>query len=209
MAISDSMEGNSGRCRAQSLHQQEVWIPHKPLQNKLLEDLLFQSLYFILHQNLFSQLKKGKKQIHAQSSYFTCHVFIFVIAYDPYNLVSWATSDNTLLRTLSRAAWHFYRQFMIFVPILEVSPRSAPIHPHGHHTPPLAARLPPAARPRLPALRAGDGSAVPYGPVGKARLVRTRSPHARRSCTRKGRSRYSSSACQVCISKAMPGCGKE
>jgi len=60
--------------------------------------------------------------------------------------------------------------------------------------------------------RAGPqrGPALPRQPPARARLVRTRrSPDARRSCTGKRRSRYSSSACQVCISKAVPGCGKE
>lgn len=40
----------------------ELNIPQNPLQNKLLEDLLFQSLYFILQRDLQTNKKKKKEK---------------------------------------------------------------------------------------------------------------------------------------------------
>lgn len=86
----------------------ELNIPQNPFQNKLLEDLLFQSLYFILQKDLQTNKKKGKsKSVHKAA--ILPVIFSSLSVHMNHTTSSFLSHLRyTLLRTLSCASWHFY-----------------------------------------------------------------------------------------------------
>ena len=124
MGILDSEEGNSGRCKAQSLHQEEVWTkdPTKTPPKLTSWRSTFPISVFYFAKGLLSQQQKEKANLCIQQPFYLSYFHLCCCIRPTQPTVPWAASENALLRTSPRAPRRFHTHGLC---PLSLSPRIA------------------------------------------------------------------------------------